>query len=127
MIQDHGLFSHWNVARNFGAVPMMLGWPRAEITASVEKLVRLLQLDPDRFGPRLRHELSGGQQQRVGVARALAARRGMIRMDEPFGALNPMIRQEARAELIAIQRALGAAILLVTHDIAEAPSATSSQ
>ncbi|TPE51034.1 ABC transporter ATP-binding protein [Amaricoccus solimangrovi] len=120
VIQDHGLFPHWSVARNIGAVPALLGWPREEIAARVEELMRLLRLDPERLGPRYPHELSGGQAQRVGVARALAARPRMMLMDEPFGALDPVIRQEARAELVAIQRALGATILIVTHDMAEA-------
>jgi osmoprotectant transport system ATP-binding protein len=120
VIQDHGLFPHWSVARNIGAVPRLLGWPRAEIEARVRELMELLKLDPDRLGPRYPHELSGGQAQRVGVARALAARPRMMLMDEPFGALDPVIRQEARSELLAIQRRLGATVLLVTHDMAEA-------
>ncbi|PZQ50097.1 MAG: amino acid ABC transporter ATP-binding protein [Rhodovulum sulfidophilum] len=120
VIQDNGLFPHWTVARNIGAVPTLLGWPRAEIEARVAELMELLRLDPARLGPRYPRELSGGQAQRVGVARALAARPRMMLMDEPFGALDPVIRQEARTELRAIQRQLGATILLVTHDIAEA-------
>jgi osmoprotectant transport system ATP-binding protein len=120
VIQDHGLFPHWTVARNIGAVPTLLGWPRAEIEARVVELMGLLKLDPDRIGPRYPRELSGGQAQRVGVARALAARPRMMLMDEPFGALDPVIRQEARVELLAIQRQLGATILMVTHDMSEA-------
>ena len=122
VIQDHGLFPHWSVARNIGAVPRLLGWPRPEIDARVTELMELLKLDPERIGPRYPHELSGGQAQRVGVARALAARPKMMLMDEPFGALDPVIRQEARAELVAIQRRLGATVLIVTHDMAEALS-----
>jgi osmoprotectant transport system ATP-binding protein len=120
VIQDHGLFPHWTVARNIGAVPALLGWPRAEIDARVVELMTLLRLDPDRLGGRYPRELSGGQAQRVGVARALAARPRTMLMDEPFGALDPVIRQEARVELRAIQRQLGVTILLVTHDMAEA-------
>lgn len=120
VIQDHGLFPHWTVARNIGAVPALLGWTRAEIDARVAELMTLLDLDPARIGPRFPHELSGGQAQRVGVARALAARPRMMLMDEPFGALDPVIRQGARTALLAIQRRLGATILLVTHDMAEA-------
>lgn len=120
VIQDHGLFPHWSVARNIGAVPRLLGWPRAEIDARVRELMELLRLDPDRLGPRYPRELSGGQAQRVGVARALAARPKIMLMDEPFGALDPVIRQEARTELLSIQRRLGATVLIVTHDMAEA-------
>ncbi|MBB5224283.1 osmoprotectant transport system ATP-binding protein [Amaricoccus macauensis] len=122
VIQDNGLFPHWSVARNVGAVPRLLGWPQDEIDARVSELLELMRLDPERIGPRYPHELSGGQAQRVGVARALAARPRMMLMDEPFGALDPVIRQEARAELAAIQRRLGATVLLVTHDMGEALS-----
>ena len=120
VIQDNGLFPHWTVARNIAAVPRLLGWPRAEIEARVTELMELLRLDPARLASRYPPELSGGPAQPVGVARALAARPRMMLMDEPFGALDPVIRQEARAELHAIQRRLGATVMLVTHDMAEA-------
>ncbi|MDN2566707.1 ABC transporter ATP-binding protein [Aquibium sp. A9E412] len=119
-IQDHGLFPHWTVARNIATVPRLLGWPRARIAARVRELLELLQLDPDEIAPRYPHQLSGGQQQRVGVARALAARPDMLLMDEPFGALDPVIRAKAQDDLKAIQERLGSTILLVTHDMSEA-------
>ena len=83
-------------------------------------LLTLFQLDPGAFANRFPHELSGGQQQRVGVARALAAEPNVLLMDEPFGALDPIIRAKAQADLLAIQRLLGTTVVLVTHDMDEA-------
>ncbi|MDB6452919.1 ABC transporter ATP-binding protein [Falsirhodobacter sp. 20TX0035] len=120
VIQDHGLFPHWTVARNIATVPRLLGWSKARIEARVEELLTLLSLDPAAIGPRFPHQLSGGQMQRVGVARALAAEPELLLMDEPFGALDPVLRGKAQADLRAIQRTLGTTILLVTHDMAEA-------
>jgi osmoprotectant transport system ATP-binding protein len=119
-IQNHGLFPHWTVARNIATVPMLLGWDRKKVAARVEELMELFQLDHAQFAGRYPHELSGGQQQRVGVARALAAKPALLLMDEPFGALDPIIRAKAQADLKAIQRRTGTTILLVTHDMAEA-------
>jgi osmoprotectant transport system ATP-binding protein len=119
-IQSHGLFPHRTVAENVATVPSLLGWDRARIAARVDELLTLFQLDPAEFGGRYPHELSGGQQQRVGVARALAARPRLLLMDEPFGALDPIIRAKAQDDLKAIQRKLGSTILLVTHDREEA-------
>jgi len=119
-IQDHGLFPHWTVARNISTVPRLLGWDQAKIKERVRELLTLLQLDPDEIAPRYPHQLSGGQAQRVGVARALAARPDMLLMDEPFGALDPVIRAKAQIDLKAIQERLGSTILLVTHDMSEA-------
>jgi len=120
VIQGHGLFPHWTVARNIGAVPSLLGWDRARIAARVDELLALFQLDPAQFRDRLPHELSGGQQQRVGVARALAAQPNILLMDEPFGALDPVIRAKAQDDLLAIQQRLGTTVVLVTHDMEEA-------
>lgn len=119
-IQGHGLFPHRTVAQNIATVPTLLGWERARIKAKVEELLTLFQLDPDFFGPRYPHELSGGQQQRVGVARALAAEPNLLLMDEPFGALDPIIRAKAQDDLLAIQKHFGTTIILVTHDMEEA-------
>jgi osmoprotectant transport system ATP-binding protein len=119
-IQNHGLFPHWTVARNIATVPMLLGWDRKKVGARVEELMELFQLDHGQFADRYPHELSGGQQQRVGVARAMAAKPTLLLMDEPFGALDPIIRAKAQADLKAIQRRTGTTILLVTHDMAEA-------
>jgi len=120
VIQGHGLFPHRTVAQNIATVPALLGWSKAKIAARVDELLALFQLDPADFAARYPHELSGGQQQRVGVARALAARPNLLLMDEPFGALDPIIRAKAQADLLAIQKRLGTTIILVTHDIEEA-------
>ena len=119
-IQGHGLFPHRTVARNIATVPRLLGWPRAEVDARVDELLDLFQMDPAVFRDRMPHQLSGGQAQRVGVARALAARPDLLLMDEPFGALDPLIRAKAQADLRDIQRRLGTTLILVTHDMAEA-------
>ena len=119
-IQGHGLFPHRTVTENIGTVPALLGWDKARIGAKVEELLTLFQLDPADFGPRYPHELSGGQQQRVGVARALAAEPNVLLMDEPFGALDPIIRAKAQEDLVAIQKRFGTTIILVTHDMEEA-------
>ena len=120
VIQQHGLFPHRTVAENIATVPRLLGWDRRRIKARVDELLLLFQLEPEVYGPRYPHELSGGQQQRVGVARALAARPNILLMDEPFGALDPIIRNKAREDLLAIQRRLGTTIVMVTHDMEEA-------
>ena len=119
-IQGHGLFPHRSVGQNIATVPRLLGWPAPEIARRVEELLHLFQLDPAQFRDRMPHELSGGQQQRVGVARALAARPEVLLMDEPFGALDPVIRAKAQADLRDIQRKLGTTLLIVTHDMEEA-------
>ncbi|MDH4985408.1 ABC transporter ATP-binding protein [Aminobacter anthyllidis] len=119
-IQGNGLFPHRTVAQNIATVPSLLGWDAARIKARVDELLSLLQLDPAAFGPRYPHELSGGQQQRVGVARALAAEPNVLLMDEPFGALDPIIRTKAQEDLLAIQKRFGTTIILVTHDMEEA-------
>jgi osmoprotectant transport system ATP-binding protein len=119
-IQSHGLFPHRTVAQNIATVPVLLKWDRARIEARVRELLTLFHLDPGQFADRLPHELSGGEQQRVGVARALAASPSLLLMDEPFGALDPIIRAKARDDLKAIQRRFGTTVLLVTHDMDEA-------
>jgi osmoprotectant transport system ATP-binding protein len=119
-IQGHGLFPHRSVGQNIATVPKLLGWDKAKIAARVDELLSLFQLDPGQFRDRLPHELSGGQQQRVGVARALAASPNILLMDEPYGALDPVIRAKAQEDLLAIQRQFGTTIVLVTHDMEEA-------
>ena len=121
-IQGHGLFPHHTVARNIAAVPRLLGWPRDRIAARVDELLGLFGLDPAEFRDRYPQDLSGGQQQRVGVARALASRPDLLLMDEPFGALDPIIRARAQQDLRAIQQKLGSTIMIVTHDMDEAMS-----
>ena len=119
-IQGHGLFPHRTVAQNIATVPRLLGWPRRQIDARVDELLALFQLDPAAFRGRMPHQLSGGQAQRVGVARALAAKPDLLLMDEPFGALDPLIRAKAQDDLRQIQRQLGTTLILVTHDMTEA-------
>jgi len=119
-IQSHGLFPHRTVAENIATVPRLLEWDEARTRARVTELLGIFQLDPALFADKLPHQLSGGQQQRVGVARALAAEPEVLLMDEPFGALDPIIRAKAQDDLLDIQRRFGTTIVLVTHDIEEA-------
>jgi len=120
VIQGYGLFPHRTVAENIATVPRLLGWEKRRIAARVEELLDLFQLDPGEFAQKFPHQLSGGQQQRVGVARALAAKPALLLMDEPFGALDPVIRSRAQDDLLAIQRRLRTTVVLVTHDMNEA-------
>jgi osmoprotectant transport system ATP-binding protein len=119
-IQSVGLFPHWNVERNIGVVPQMLGWSVDKIRARVTTLLQLFDLDPETYLHRFPHELSGGQQQRVGVARALAADPDVLLMDEPFGALDPVIRASLQQEIKRVHHSSGKTIVMVTHDIDEA-------
>lgn len=119
-IQGHGLFPHRTVAQNIGTVPKLLGWDQGKIAARVDDLLTLFQLDPAQYRDRLPGELSGGQQQRVGVARAMAAEPKLLLMDEPFGALDPIIRHKAQEDLLAIQRRFKTTVVMVTHDMDEA-------
>ncbi|MBE7246829.1 MAG: ABC transporter ATP-binding protein [Actinomycetospora chiangmaiensis] len=119
-IQGHGLFPHRTVAENIGTVPRLLGWDRRRIAARVDELLALFHLDPALYRDRLPAALSGGEQQRIGVARALAAEPPILLMDEPFGALDPIIRGRAQEDLLALQRRFGTTIVLVTHDMNEA-------
>ncbi|WFS02962.1 ABC transporter ATP-binding protein [Rhizobium tumorigenes] len=119
-IQGHGLFPHRTVAQNIATVPQLLGWEKPRIDRRVEELLSLFRLDAAIFAGKYPHQLSGGQQQRVGVARALAAEPEVLLMDEPFGALDPVIRGKAQDDLLAIQKQFGTTIILVTHDMDEA-------
>ncbi|PDS73221.1 ABC transporter ATP-binding protein [Rhizobium sp. L43] len=119
-IQGHGLFPHRTVAQNIATVPQLLDWDSTRIAKRVEELLGLFNLDPATFADKYPHQLSGGQQQRVGVARALAAEPELLLMDEPFGALDPVIRGKAQDDLLAIQKQFGTTIILVTHDMDEA-------
>ncbi|MFZ1123810.1 MAG: ABC transporter ATP-binding protein [Candidatus Baltobacteraceae bacterium] len=120
VIQAVGLFPHLTVARNVAVVPELLGWEGARIAQRVDELLGLVQLEPERYRDRFPHELSGGEQQRVGVARALAAEPRVLLMDEPFGAVDALVRLALQDETLAIHRALGTTILFVTHDVDEA-------
>lgn len=118
-IQATGLFPHMNVAQNIAVVPSLLGWPRAQIDARVDEMLELVRLEPSRYRNRRPRELSGGEAQRVGVARALAARPQALLMDEPFGALDAIVRRKLQVELMQIVRDTGATTIFVTHDVNE--------
>lgn len=120
VIQSGGLFPHWSVAKNIGAIPRVLGWDKKRIAERVEYLLDLVGLDAAEFADRLPKDMSGGQQQRVGVARALAADPPILLMDEPFGAVDPITRVRLQDSLIGIQHELGKTIVVVTHDFDEA-------
>jgi osmoprotectant transport system ATP-binding protein len=119
VIQDVGLFPHFTVERNIGLVPKIEGWPADRIRARVQELLQTVGLAAD-FASRYPHQLSGGQRQRVGVARALAADPEVLLMDEPFGALDPLTRDELQREFLALQQRLHKTVVFVTHDLREA-------
>jgi osmoprotectant transport system ATP-binding protein len=119
VIQQTGLFPHKTIAANIGTVPSLLGWDKARVRARTAELVDLVGLDPELL-TRYPTELSGGQQQRVGVARALAADPPILLMDEPYSAVDPIVRARLQDELISLQRRVRKTIVLVTHDIDEA-------
>lgn len=120
VFQGIGLFPHMTVGENVAIVPQLLGWSDTEIRQRVRELLDLVHLAPDQYADRVPSELSGGQRQRVGVARSLAARPGVMLMDEPFGALDPVTRDELQREFRQIQRDLELTVVMVTHDMAEA-------
>ncbi len=119
VIQQVGLFPHRTIAQNIATVPRLIGWDRARTAARVDELVDLVGLDRELLR-RYPAELSGGQQQRVGVARALAADPPVLLMDEPFGAVDPIVRARLQRELLDLQAKVHKTIVLVTHDIDEA-------
>jgi osmoprotectant transport system ATP-binding protein len=119
VIQQAGLFPHRKVHDNIATVPQLLGWPKARIGERVDELAELLDLDANLLN-RYPAALSGGQQQRVGVARALAADPPVLLMDEPYSAVDPIVRARLQDELLALQRRVHKTIVLVTHDIDEA-------
>jgi osmoprotectant transport system ATP-binding protein len=120
VIQGNGLFPHRSVGQNIATVPQLLGWDSTRTDNRVKELLRLFNLDPAIFAGKYPHQLSGGEQQRVGVARALAAEPEVLIMDEPFGALDPVIRGKAQDDLLTIQKQFGTTVILVTHDMDEA-------
>ncbi|MFE2038573.1 ABC transporter ATP-binding protein [Streptomyces scopuliridis] len=119
VIQQSGLFPHRTVLDNIATVPLLLGWGRRKARARAAELLETVGLTAE-AGKRYPHQLSGGQQQRVGVARALAADPPVLLMDEPFGAVDPVVRTQLQDELIRLQRELNKTIAFVTHDIDEA-------
>lgn len=119
-IQHVGLFPHMTVAENIAVVPRLLQWDKTRIEARSDELLSLVGLEPAEYRDRYPFQLSGGQRQRVGVARALAADPPIILMDEPFGALDPITREQLQNEFIELQSEIKKTILFVTHDIFEA-------
>jgi osmoprotectant transport system ATP-binding protein len=119
VIQEVGLFPHFTVERNIALVPTIENWPKEKIQLRVQELMQLVSLAPELAG-RYPRELSGGQRQRVGVARALAADPPILLMDEPFGALDPITRNELQHEFLTLQKRLQKTVVFVTHDLREA-------
>ncbi|SDN44789.1 ABC transporter ATP-binding protein [Streptomyces wuyuanensis] len=120
VIQQVGLFPHKTVLENTATVPRLLGWKRASGRERAAELLDLVGLDPRVYGDRYPEQLSGGQRQRVGVARALAADPPVLLMDEPFGAVDPVVRERLQSEFLRLQAAVRKTVLFVTHDIEEA-------
>jgi osmoprotectant transport system ATP-binding protein len=120
VIQQVGLFPHQKIETNVMTVPLLYGESKATARSRAHELLELVGLDPATFADRYPHQLSGGQQQRVGVARALAANPPVLLMDEPFGAVDPVVRTRLQDEFLRLQRELGKTVVLVTHDIDEA-------
>jgi osmoprotectant transport system ATP-binding protein len=120
VIQQVGLFPHMTVEANVGTVPRLLGWPKQRVLERTAELLELVGLDPVADGPRYPAQLSGGQRQRVGLARALAANPPLMLMDEPFGAIDPIVRSRLQDEFLRLQQELRKTVLFVTHDIDEA-------
>jgi osmoprotectant transport system ATP-binding protein len=120
VIQNVGLFPHQTIRTNVGTVPRLLGWDKARTRDRVEELLTLVGLDPAVHGDRYPHQLSGGQRQRAGVARALGGDPTVLLMDEPFSAVDPVVRERLQTEFLRLQEAVGKTIVFVTHDIEEA-------
>jgi osmoprotectant transport system ATP-binding protein len=120
VIQHNGLFPNMTIEDNVMAVPNLIGWDRKKKADRYKHLMDLVGLNPDEYRKRYPHELSGGQQQRVGIARAMAADPPVMLMDEPFGALDPVIRTRIQNEFLQIQKEVKKTILFVSHDIDEA-------
>lgn len=120
VLQGSGLFPHMTVADNIAVVPRLLDWPVERIRKRVDELLQLVHLPPDEFRDRMPRQLSGGQQQRIGFARGLAVGPKVMLLDEPFGALDPLTRDELRSEFLQIRRQLGLTAVMVTHDMTEA-------
>ena len=120
VIQQIGLLPHRTIEQNVGLVPRLLKWPEAKITQRVMELLEIVGLDPAESAKKYPYQLSGGQMQRVGVARALAADPPIMLMDEPFGAVDPIVRGRLQDEFLRLQQEVKKTICFVTHDINEA-------
>jgi osmoprotectant transport system ATP-binding protein len=120
VIQNVGLFPHQTVRANVATVPRLLGWDKRRTRARVDELLDTVGLDPATYGDRYPAQLSGGQRQRAGVARALAADPTVLLMDEPFSAVDPIVRERLQSEFLRLQETVRKTIVFVTHDIEEA-------
>ena len=120
VIQQVGLFPHQSIETNVMTVPLLYGESKATARERAHTLMELVGLDPATYADRYPHQLSGGQQQRVGVARALAADPPVLLMDEPFGAVDPVVRVRLQDEFLKLQQELDKTVVMVTHDIDEA-------
>ncbi len=120
VIQQIGLLPHRTIEQNVAIVPGLLKWPRDKTRKRVLELLEMVGLDPGEVGRKYPHQLSGGQMQRVGVARAMAADPPIMLMDEPFGAVDPIVRVRLQDEFLHLQQAFKKTICFVTHDINEA-------
>jgi len=120
VIQQVGLFPHQSIAENVSTVPRLLGWDKKRQRERADELLSIVGLEPGTYGERYPSQLSGGERQRVGVARALAADPPVMLMDEPFGAVDPIVRERLQNQFLRLQEDLAKTILFVTHDIDEA-------
>ncbi|MEP6923496.1 MAG: ATP-binding cassette domain-containing protein [Pyrinomonadaceae bacterium] len=120
VLQEAGLFPHFTVSQNVALVPDLENWDETRKQERVSKMLELVNLPPEKFATRFPHELSGGQRQRVGVARALAADPPLLLLDEPFGALDPITRNNLQKEFASLVRELNKTAIFVTHDLREA-------
>ena len=120
VIQEIGLFPNKTIAQNIAVVPRLLGWSKEKVSGRVDELLRMTNLDPELYRDRYPAELSGGQQQRVGVARGLAADPEILLMDEPFGAIDPINREQIQDEFLKLQSKIKKTVAFVSHDIHEA-------
>ncbi|MGI9036453.1 MAG: ATP-binding cassette domain-containing protein [Pyrinomonadaceae bacterium] len=120
VLQEGGLFPHFTIAENVALVPNLENHEKTKTAAKVSKLLELVGLNPNKFSARFPHELSGGQRQRVGVARALAANPDLLLLDEPFGALDAITRNNLQKEFAKLVKKLNKTAVFVTHDLHEA-------
>ena len=120
VLQQIALFPTMTVAENIELMPDVLGWPKAERKTRVNELLELVELDPAHYQDRYPYELSGGEQQRIGILRAIAAKPQVLLMDEPFSALDPLVRTVLQDQIAMIHQKFGTTIVFVTHDMQEA-------
>lgn len=120
VIQEIGLFGHMTVGENIATVPELKGWDESRIDERIDELLELMDMPPEDYRDQYPRELSGGQRQRVGIARALASEPDVMLMDEPFGALDPITRENLQDEFLELQQQIDTTILFVTHSIDEA-------